>query len=441
LILFALLGAIVTGAWRYASDYRSHQEAYQNALEEQQGVAQQSTAEELQSQLDDDEISGVYSALYYGKRVKEASAYLNDSILMQENGYAQNVEYIFLEVDPSNGSETEIQQYLYSNEFIQEVLDESGWTVEDRYVRELIESEIEDESIKVTVTGIYSDTCRELGDAVLAVIQKNYSDVLLDVYRTDDVVINTALIELYSDIYNDCSTSSLVFSSYERNFTYGQKKLYIALANADEDAKQIDSPQEAVLAPTKWNFKMSAVGFLAGIVLLAFLIGVYYTFSPAIHGEDEVRSLYDADVIGNVDIRDRKKKRLFSGVDRWINRIGIYHGQKLSGQQQLEMAASYLALCCSKNACRTLYLTGSEIEKVDASFLEQLKEDVKEHNIELQIGGDLLSDSHAAEEAVKADAVVMIALDEVTKCALLTKEFDFCFKQEVKNLGVILLQA
>lgn len=439
IIVLALIGAILTTAWKYASDCKEHQNTYEEALREQTESAQSMSIEELKSQLSDKELMGVYRAQYYSKRAEEAGEYLENSILMQENAYAQNVEHIYLETDPE--SVTDILQYIYSDEFIQKVLEKTGWDTESRYLRELISAEADVETVAIMVTGITVEECTFLGETVTNVLMEKYSAVIQKEYHAEDVVVNTDLVKLYNDIFTDGSSSTDIFSNYEVNFTYRQKQLYIALENEETEINMEADNVEITLEPTYINKRMPVFGALAGIVLAVVILGIYYTFSSAIHGKEEMKRLFDLEIIGNVNTEYIRKRRWFSGVDRLIDRIGSGKGKYLTYEQQIKMLVSYISLSCSKKQIRKIYITGTEAEKLCTAFTEQLVKELKEKGIEAKIGKSITSDAEALLEAASYPAVVLAEIDEKSSCVEIANELNLCLTQGIESLGVIMVQA
>lgn len=439
IIVLALIGAIAATAWKYSSDYKQHQSAYEEALRAQTESDQRMSIEELESQLSEKERIGVYRAQYYAKRAEEAGEYLEQSILMQENPYAQNVEYIYLETDTE--SVTDILQYIYSDEFIQKTFEKTYWDTESRYVRELISAETEEGTVVITITGVTEEDCAFLGEIVTNVLMEKYSTVVQKEYHTEDIIINMELVKLYNEIFQDRNTSSEIFASYDVYFTEWQRQLYDALnyeeAEVDVEAESV----EIELESTYINKKMLIFGALAGVVLAVVILGIYYTFSSAIHGQEEMKRLFDLEIIGNVNTESVRKRRWFRGVDRLIDRIGSGKGKYLTYEKQLQLVASYIYLSCSKKQIQRIYVTGTEAEKLCTAFTEQLVKELKEKGIEATMGKSIVSDAEALLEAASYPAVVLAEIDEKSKCAEIANELNLCLTQGIESLGVIMVQA
>lgn len=439
ILLLAVLCAGVAGVVRYQRDYQAHRAAYEAAL----NVSEENevTLDELMEQMNQDQIAGVRRALYYQKRATETAEYLDHSILLHADPYAKDVNYIYYTPSGDNPKDTSvaIQQYIFDEKFFSRLIDILAWDTQTQHMWELFDYEYEDGLIKITVAADTAEKSKLLADATMQLIEEEYGDSVEQGYAVADKVVDYSLVTRYNEIYQYYSSSAESYGNYVYHFNEVQTKALDMLLNGDV-VDEAEEKAEPVLEATYLNKKMVLAGGFAGIILAVVFIAVYYTFSANVHGIDEIKYLFELQTIGYVNGTEIEKKKWFSFVDRWIDHIGYRKGKYLNYGQQKKMIVSNIFLKCEEKQINKLYVSGSEIEKIPNLFLQELKEEVAEKGIDLQIGSSILIDADALEAAAKCKNMVFIEVDEGSKCTDIANELNLCLQHQINNLGLILVQ-
>ncbi len=420
LLICALICAVASGVYRYQSDYRANKAAYEASLHEEE--QQQVTVEELMEELNEDQIAGIYRAIYYQKRADVTAEYLDHSILLHADPYAKNIYEITY---PLTGEETAsqavlVQQAIFDVDFFQSLIDKLGWDTQTQHMWELFDSAYENEQLVITVTADTMENASALKDATMELVEAQFSELKGTGYAIADCVVDYSLVTRYNEMYDYSVISSENYMNYMYHFNDTQKRVFYMLTEEAVAEEPVEKPAP-VLNPTHLNKKMVVFGAVAGLVLGLVILGIWYTFNGNVHGVEEISYQFAEPVLGILSTgHSRKEQRKF--------------------ESQLSMLVSNVYLSCKRRDINRIYLTGSRMDKLSKTFTQELQSLLKEKGITLVIGKSIISDADALLEAVEYPAILLAEVDEASKCQEIAKELNLCLAHQMVSLGIIMVQ-
>lgn len=420
LLICVLICAVASGVYRYQSDYRANKAAYEASLHEEE--QQQVTVEELMEELNEDQIAGIYRAIYYQKRADVTAEYLDHSILLHADPYAKNIYEITYPLAGKGGMNEAVlvQQSIFNAEFMQNLISKLGWDTQTQHMWELFDSAYENEQLIITVTADTMENASSLKDATMELVEAQFPELKGTGYAIADCVVDYSLVTRYNEMYDYSVISSENYMNYMYSFNDTQKRVFSMLTEEAVEEEPEEKPAP-VLNPTHVNKKMVVFGGIAGLVLGLVILGSWYTFSGNVHGAEEISYQFAEPVLGILSTgHSRKEQRKF--------------------ESQLSMIVSNVYLSCKRRDVNRIYLTGSRMDKLSNTFTQELQSLLKEKGITLVIGKSIISDADALLEAVEYPAILLAEVDEASKCQEIAKELNLCLAHQMVSLGIIMVQ-
>ena len=110
------------------------------------------------------------------------------------------------------------------------------------------------------------------------------------------------------------------------------------------------------------------------------------------------------------------------GITGFLLRIKYRNQKMLSAEASVQLAVSNLELYCQKEEITKLFLTGSEIERVDKSTITKFVDGLKAKGIQTVYGENICYDAAAMREASEAGHVVLVEITDVSIYQEIEKE-------------------
>ncbi len=436
-VIFAVVCAVAFGAWQFRKEKQEHLEEYEAAVAAQNQEAE--TVESLSEQLTSAQISGVERVVDYWYRLKEADNYLNNSILMQLNPYAEDVVYIYIPC-VSMESAASVANDLASENFMEELVEAISWSAGESYLRELISVDVTESDVKVTVKAESAENAEAAADGIIGLLEDWGVETTEPIYKKSDVVIDLDAVEKYNSVYESYDTNQTLYNTYYKTLTSTQVQLFKLLLAGGTSSSTETEAEEIILEKTTLNFRMILLGFMAGIIAAAVILGAVYTLSGKVHGEAEAKSLFQEPVVGVINAGRWKRKRLFSFVDRAVYKLGNRGARHLNYDGQLALIAANIALACQARGAKEIYLSGSEYKKLPEELVCNIKELLQDEHICAYTGDSILYHAGSLKEAAEKKYVVFLEISEGSVCTEIAKELNLCMQNEISCMGLIMVE-
>lgn len=418
-IVFAVFGAVCVCAWQYYKDYKNHMNAYQSALQEQ--VKEDVSLETYLNPLSEAQIKGTYSALFYYRLIQEGTDYMDQSLLMQINPYKEDRITLDYSV---RGEKDEVVKnidlFFSSEEFLSELNERLMWGEEDYFLRELVSVEASETGISIVTVASSEELVEQLATEVKDILKKTYGNELDNVSERKQVQVDQELAEKKNTILENIASNQVNYRTQCQTLTNDQINLfqYLVEQETGEGIEVADNNSEPVLEPTRINKKMAFVGIFVGIVVGIISLMIIYTFSGAIHGEEEIRNLFGIHVLGCVDLR-----------------------KKVKVHEQIERVCAEVVSMCKQNGINKVVFTSSMLSKLSADMSEELNMMCKQLGIDSYCVENIVYNTDGYNKASESKNIVLIEITDKSKCAEIAKELNTCLRNNIVCNGVIMVEA
>ena len=433
--------------------------------------------EELEKAMGEQDLDEVSGAVALKNQLDQKSAYMDASILMKINPYAENVVllqyYISADTEILASDATDAYAAYVEDAYLaQEVQALGTYEMESVYLTELISMAADmgglyintgnasqnitlgipesgyDHSISVKVVG---RTAKEAG--MLAADVKNamlkYAQKLAGIIGTHQlqlvsesncVIVDQTLAELQNRNALAIKTITNNLDSMKNEMTSDQISLYVYRTTVLAETETVQNNSNVTAVKTvSISVKHGVIGAIVGIVLACALIFALYLFAPALRNSEEIKTLYNVKVLGCVDTTAFEKKKLFGFVDAIIRKMEHGNKKSLSFEQEVQMISANILLDCKKNDRKEVFLTSTVGEVLPKEVVSAVIESCSKKGIRVMEGNAIAYDAMALEELAKVGSAVFVEKRRVSLYDELYQEILLCKENEIDVIGVIVL--
>lgn len=449
-IVAAIIFAALFGGYKYIKD--------------SEVAAQSSKTSELKNmekKLSDTELEEVNNILRVQDNLAQQQEYVENSVLMQINAYAESnitLQYYF---EVQNGEDNfnlmNMYQSYVNNGSLAADLKMKGINLDVQYIGELISCTSDYDaanssadiilpedicSFDVKVIHANEEECRALAGAIkecmeeyhqkleetvdehqLALMDESYAEVVdksLWTYKLDRVNSIVSMQERLETLQQDISDAQkAVIAEY-------------TMRNEQENKSDDKVEEQENIAKVSISKKYVVVGGLGGIILACLYIIICYIMRGTINNSEDLQYLYNLRILGN--IRKTDKINIFQSV--WNTLLGK-KTVLLSSEESKKLLLSNLRITCEKNNIKKFLISSSNCLQGDQEWLKSLIQELRKAGIEAEYDGNLPHSLSALEKLVQYDTVVFIEEIRVSRYEDIEKEIKLCMEQNIDILGII----
>lgn len=375
--------------------------------------------------------------------IDSQQTYKEESILMNINPYDEYVSSTTLyiatdyEIMPGmtyqnpNSATSILKAYMsiaQNGEMYNYVLGKMKSPLGIRYLKELVKLEPDYNNNMLSITVI--------GDT-----EKRASDVMgwiMDSIQTSHQVVTESIGDHDLNIVDQSQFVSvdLDLEQKQKEFSDNMAQLDTSLHDKTKELSDLKEPKSELLSRTsvlKSSIKYAILGGVLGAFMMVFFICVAFLMSDKLVSEKELRRRYGLMVLGCFK-RDGKKK-VFSFVDRWLDRMEGVTSRELEDSQTFEVIAAN-ALNYVENV-KNVLLVGT----VDREALEKIQSGLSPmlSNVALSVGGNLSKEAQAIKEAASCDAVLIVEKRNQSLFSGIEQELDLVRSLDKKIVGFVVL--
>ncbi len=488
IVIVMVVGAVVIGFGKYASDIRSVAESNAEALKEAQAEAE-ADAEDKKTLLEDEmtqtelnavlEAANIYKTLVYKQDYYDKSIYMNIDpnsryttylwyrveLAPEEIQYTSLGEVSSLSTQKLNGL-TDLYKNYTASKGMQEGLEGIlGEDVDVKYITELMSSGVSTTGVVYIAIMGKNAVQTEIVAAKADELMQQYTDALkaaicnhtltkVDEYT--NTIADTALASTQESYRSAIISLKKNLATLAKEFDTQQEKLYeeyikenvidfdSELPVADENvesAQTTDDTDNTVSVELKeaslrvTNFLLGAV---AGLVLCAGWIVFVYVCSGRINSAEEMQDNYRIRVLGNLSMKPRKKKT-FSCVDSFLDKLRKKEDISIEEQKHMLLTNVRLLLDNADNAdIKSILLTSAGVlTDAEREVTDEIRAVCKEKNVELMYEDGLTRNAAAVEKLSKSGNVIMITRLGEDTCKSVRDELRIVKEQNAKVLGTV----
>lgn len=446
-IVCALLFAILLPGVKYAKDAQ----AYKAAQQPQEDVTQTVTFTKTEQQQIDD-VKSLQVLL------DKNSQYMQESLLMNIDPYQEHVLELKYYIDSDytyNYSKDNKQNYTsaITNAYVdyaanglsqKEIWKDVNTKAEAKYLAELVSATVDSdntfsvlvkytdekslksvsEAIQKELKGRYEDIADRIGSHKLVLVSENYQ------VRTDSDLANsqnavTGLIKSYRD-----QISTLTSAMTEDQLKVVDSELAAERENETVDEETV--PETVEVSAPVFSKKYVVLGFVMGIFLAALYLVCVAVLSNKLQEAEELVRFYKLRQFGILTQNKGSK-----GINGFLLRIKYRNQKLLSAEASVQLAISNIELYCKNEGITKLFLTGSEIERVDKNTITQIVEGLSTKGIQTVYGENICYDAAAMREASEAGHVVLVEITDVSIYQEIEKELRMLKDWNVNIAGCV----
>ena len=429
-IVCAVLFAILLPGVKYAKDARAYKAAQQPQQDEAQTVMFTKTE---QQQIDDVKSLQVL--------LDKNSLYIQESLLMNIDPYQEHVLELKYYIDSDytyNYAKDNKQNYTsaITNTYVdyaanglnqKEIWKDVNTKAEEKYLAELVSASVDsDNTFSVLVKYTDEKSLQSVSDAIQKALKGRYEDIADRIGAHKLVLVSENYqVQTDSDLANSQNSVASLLKSYRDQIstltsTMTEDQLKVVDSElADERADETEAEETAPVTvnPPVFSKKYVVLGFVMGIFLAALYLVCVAVLSNKLQQAEELVCFYKLRQFGILTQGKGSK-----GITGFLLRIKYRNQKMLSAEASVQLAVSNLELYCQKEGITKLFLTGSEIERVDKSTITKFVDGLKAKGIQTVYGENICYDATAMREASEAGHVVLVEITDVSIYQEIEKE-------------------
>lgn len=306
-----------------------------------------------------------------------------------------------------------------------------------------------DATVKADVSGMFSvyvyaakqQTCLDALDAIeteISSISKNCTEVFgkHTLTQTTHSCVETssgALLLYQNDQVKNSKEYMVDFANMQREMT-GAENQYITLYQRNQEKDQVEPP---AFGTPSVSAKYVVLGFVLGIVLICVLQGWLYVTNEKLRLEDSIEDTYKVSELGAVLLSNEKKKRWFAFVDQMLTKLRHVNHHYFEENKCVEMVASNLKIWMNNHGKKKLFITGAWMEDAEKQVAKKICDQLKQADIQVEIGEAILYHAKALEDAAEIGVVVLVEQTGKTLYGELSEEIALCEKQQIEVVGIV----
>lgn len=371
--------------------------------------------------------------------IKMQQEYFSNSILMKISPYHKNIasadifvkvndqtvtgDNLVLTYDPADMMLRGYEALINSETFE----DVAGFSAEGRYLKELISTTVDYEGNVLHVQTSYTDAqgAKALLDVVLECVSQRSSE-MLDNFGYHECMIMNEKTEVVTDAKLS-DTQQMVFDTLAM----------LEKSNADKK-KEFDGllkpslPSELYVASNiKGSIKYGALGGILGVFLSVFYSCIVFLLSDKINSEKELKNRYGLKILGV--FTQTPKKRAFSGIDRWLERM---EGKAFSKSADVYSIIAANVRNYMKEDQNVMILGSASKEKTDEIAAELEK---RMSGVDFQVGNDMGMSAETLMLLSNSQQIILVEERGVSKHDLVRNQIEVIRSLDKFIIGFIVL--
>ncbi|MGP1348152.1 MAG: hypothetical protein ACTTK0_00750 [Stomatobaculum sp.] len=436
LLLAALALAVALGMVAGLKGYRqlNDVEMVQDSQKEFQAAEEQYTVSRT---LLERQISNIQ------KEIEIQEAYKKTSILMNidpYNEYKETAVYYIatdyqimpgMDYQTPNIAPSVLKAYMkaaQNGEIIDHLLSKLQSELTIRNLKELIQVEADPDNQMLSITTVGNS--EELAASIMRYIKEDlllHKDIISQAIGEHEI----SLVEEASVCTVDMELVKTI-SEYENSLI----ELQTNFSKKQEELLKLKKPENTVISKitvVKKVLKYLLLGFLVGGMASVLWFGAKYILEDRLPQEAELRQRWGVRILAR--LHREHGRRSFAFIDRWIDRLAGNTEANTDAEAFYAMAAAKLGSLARQDA--EIDLIGDVGDEKIKAFRDALCE--RAGDLRLNGLGNILESAEAFERFTSANAVLILADAEESRCTSLEKLLDDSAALQKTVLGIVIL--
>lgn len=372
-------------------------------------------------------------------QLESQEEYLANSVLMRLSPYHKNVasadifikaypeenqgEGPILTVDPAD-SILRAYESLIRSEALENI---PGTDTEGIYLRELVSTDVDYQGNVLSVQTAYMDEqgAKSILDALLEGIKDKESGLQAEFgnYKVS-ILNNTTSVVTDAELYDSQQRASGMLTTLQKSLT--DKK-----AAMDEMKEPTPPSSISITASLKSGIKYGVLGGVLGAFLSIFCICVAFLMSDKLSSEKELKNRFGLKILGV--FAQTPKKRVFSGIDSWLDRIEGKSSKKPA--EVYEIMAANVRNYMTEG--RDIMILGSSSVDKTVEIAEELKKRVP--GVEIRVGRDMGTSAETLRLLPEAGQIILVEERGISKYGEIQNQVEVIRSLDKAIVGCIVL--
>lgn len=470
-----IIGMLMVGILLMMGQYH---ESYVNAIASANAAPPVSLLE-IKNSFSANELREIEYVRRYQNIIDSADNYFANSILMQIP-YDKVVEVTLqYQVLPENGTEitagaliAAYDNYVTSGEMSEAVAEKLDDGTEPQYLTEILSvptneiaasqktnaiiynnSTVTSQIFTVSLIHYDREKAADIADIIKEVI-KEYTEELNNkigahqlVFQTENIGVQAdySLQTLQNDRVNGYDSVSGGYLNKLGNLSEQQAEVYNNWDNIDEEITEKDdeekvSENEAAVIAVRPSFKIFVLGTGVGAFLMICFWMLVFLCTKKVRGEADFDTC-EIYKLGELQA-EHKRKKIFSNIDRSVNKLAYEKERKYSAEQIVKLIYSNIYLKCKKENISKLCVTGSAgLTFATETWYVELKKMLAEKDITLKESENVACFADALLEASEIKNVILVETEYSSDFDSMAEEVEVCKNNDISILGGIMMHA
>lgn len=438
ILCFTVCFSILISGVKYVKDIRNYETTQNVEIDE--------------IDLTADEQAQVEDAKIMMQRVENYEKYLNESALMQINPYIKPVidlqyyvesDYTYNYTKDNRSDYTEDLMALYFNyvksgEISNKIIEDANLPISQADFSELCYVSLNQKTMAIQITWSDEEKLEEISKILKSELSKKeneFQDIgthkLKLLRESKNVIADTELAEKKNTFATNVTTINTQLDTLKKNMSEEQLKQL-------QDETDLEKDKTEVIAKPGFSYRYMIVGGFLGAFLLCCWIACKVIFAAKLQNPEEIRTLYNIRLLGEIDIYP-DKKRFLSVIDDKLLAIKNRRKKKLAVEQQIKVIAANISLSCKKQNIEQIYMTGSEYENLDVKILNMLKEELIAQKIQVSEGENIFYDADSMKQGTEIGNILF--MEQIGKSIYdeISNELNLAKEQKNNIIGVVVV--
>jgi hypothetical protein len=217
---------------------------------------------------------------------------LENSLLIKADPYNQPVVTMYYSVkeEQMENRILTMEKMLLDENVLQNVVEEMEWSIDSKYIEELITITSKEDIICVEITADTKENSRKIADILANVVNGTFGSPTIE----ENTKENLSLADKFAEVHERNEEAQAIANDYEGSLTYRQKKLCQMMIDeymSGQEETDSQMAEELVYIKTTLNSSHILFGILMGLAAAAVCTGIYFMSGKSADKEDIVRGL------------------------------------------------------------------------------------------------------------------------------------------------------
>lgn len=437
-----MLFAILLPGVKYAKDAQ----AYKAAQQPQDTVQETTFTKDEQQQIDDVKSLQVL--------LDKNSAYMQNSILMNIDPYQEHVLELQYYIDSDytyNYSKDNKKDYTsaVTNAYVdyavnglnqKEIWDGVNTKAEDKYLAELISASSDsDNTFSVRVKYTDEKGLQSVSGKIQKALKARHEDVADRIGSHKLVLVSENYqVQTDSDLASSQDTVTGLIKSYREQITtltsaMTEDQLKVVDNEMEESQDDESTNADVTVSVPALSKKYIVLGFVMGVFLAALYLVCVAVLSNKLQEAEELVRFYKTLRQFGI-LTQGKGAKDFTG---FLLRLKYRNQKILTEEASVQLTVSNIELYCKNENITKLFLTGSEIERVDKRIITGMVDSLNKKGVQVVYGENICYDAAAMREASEAGHVVLVETTNASIYQEIEKELRMLKDWNVDVIGCV----